>query len=565
MPHNAAYEYLGWKLLFSTPPPPGALQHYLRRLPKRWLLVTLTQIATSLFNSGQYFFNPEQQALFVLSLKRQLPYCERLARLLRTRQHCILLHPAIISTLVKYAVLYASETDDIPFYAFDHLIRSIIIANDAYGTAHRVANAEDERLAFLPYELESMLESHENLSSVIARYYQFMKWTLDPEQSADPDFLPVPTDFFKFFAMSYEDYAAAAFGLMAPFTQRFSLGDWQRQIATLEINTLTSTLSDRRHFMTLLNRLSMSIEQASTRLSNVPQRFGLCDLRPFIEQPLLQIDESVVVCPYQGFLRNALGQGLYFALFDKYREQGQQKHLKLARLFGRFLEQYLFRLVEAGAIERNDVLVFPEQFYQTSKGQCRSSDIVVIQGNTAVFMDVTRKRFKLDKTLCERDVTSLDEDINQTFVQKAKQITESIAAFRSSAYSLGGVEPSSIASFIPVIVTEQDLPQLISLPHLIHSAIDKEHLLRGCESLQILAADDVEALYRSTEGTACLVRILSGKCANEAYRHRDLATYLYDNEQALLRPSDGGHDLPGYREFFDTIVMPKMREWGLQS
>lgn len=476
----------------------------------------------------------------------------------------MLVHPSLVSTLLKYALVYGNDGDDVPYYAFDNLIRSFALVNEKYGSAHRVAHAANERLAFLHYELESMLEFHENVSSVIARYYQFMRWAQSDPRLSDPDFVPVDVDFRRFFGMSYEEYAAAAFGLIAPFMQRYTLDRWQDQAATVNLDILTSTLTDRHHFEELLTTLSIDLKSAIEQLKREDNAFGLSDLRLFIEHPLLRLNDFVFACPYQGFLRNRLGTGLYFALFDKYRAEGRKQHLRFASFFGHFLEQYLFGLVEGGSRSQPDVRVFPEQRYRTARGESRSSDIIVVQGDTALFLEVTRSRFKLDKTLCDRDEESLKEDIDQGFVTKARQIDESIKEFRRGAYRLGAVDPGEISKFIPVIVTEQDLPQLISLPELIHTSIREAKLLQGVGTLQILAADDIEALYRSAEGTGCLVRILSGKASTESHRYRDLASYLYDFDQSLIRPSHDSRELPGYREFFDAVVMPKMREWGME-
>jgi hypothetical protein len=98
MAHTVAYAYVGWNDVFTTSPPADGLEYYLRRLPRRWLITTLGQISTTLFNSGQYFYNPNQQLAFLQSVRTAVPFADRIARLIATREHRVLVHPEIAST-----------------------------------------------------------------------------------------------------------------------------------------------------------------------------------------------------------------------------------------------------------------------------------------------------------------------------------------------------------------------------------------------------------------------------------------------------------------------------------
>lgn len=562
MPHEVAYSFIGWNEAFSSPPA-GGLDYYLRALPRQWLVTTLAQISTTLFNSDMYYLNPRQQIEFVLSLKKDIHYNERIARFIDRRHNCVIVHPEIVSTLFKYALLYGAVQGPIPGYAYDHLMRALLLLNTKYGEVHgNKPQDPPDPCSFLSYELETMMGSHENFSFVVARYYQFIQWA-KRQDSRDENYLPIADDFPRFFGMTYEEYATAAFAIFTAWAQRFELGDWRLQIGELNVDAWTATLSEQQHIKSLLSMLSQTPETAIARLSQAAPSFGLSDLRPFVNHPLLRLGEARFVCPYQGFLRNRLGAGLYFALFDKYKEQGSNRQFKLSRFFARFLEDYLHGLVAEGSKQNGNVRVFPEQCYRSPRGESKSSDIIVVQGSTAVFMEITRKRFKMNQTLCERNPKSLEEDIDQAFVKKARQIHHSIEDFKNGLYHLVDVDPNRIQRYVPAIITEQDFPLIVSLPHMIHAAVRKAGWLTDYEPLQILAAEDIEAVYTSAQGTSDLANILLRKASHPGYRSRDLASYLVDNEQHVIRASPGDHSLPGYREFFDTVVTPKLREWGL--
>ena len=314
----------------------------------------------------------------------------------------------------------------------------------------------------------------------------------------------------------------------------------------------------------LFDMLSLDIEQARSVISSTPDAFGLTDLRPFVERPLLKLGSTSFACPYQGFLRNQLGLGLFYVIFDKYRTRGDDSNLRLSQFFGRFLETYLFGVVSDATRRRKDAHVFPEKKYLVKGGESKSSDVILVAGSNAVFIEITRSRLRLDETICRRDRKSLDEDIERIFVRKARELDRSIKDFKSGAFQLNGVNPATIKNFFPVITTEQDFPQLIALPQLIRSAIAGAGYLGQWKDVQVFAAEDIEALYVSSDGNLELERMLDKKITDPKYRYRDLPTYLYDLEPDKLAPR-GDKSLPGYRELFDNIVIPTLRRWGLPT
>jgi hypothetical protein len=104
---------------------------------------------------------------------------------------------------------------------------------------------------------------------------------------------------------------------------------------------------------------------------------------------------------------------------------------------------------------------------------------------------------------------------------------------------------------------------LIALPAKIRSAIQSAGHLAQWEAVQILSAEDIELLHLSGDGNMQLEGILARKAAMPKYSQRDLASYLYDNEPEVLRPTDD-RSLPGYREFFE-VATKTLRDWGLAA
>ena len=559
MAHTVAYAYVGYRDVFSDAPAREGLSYYLRRLPKVWLAETLGKIGATLFNSNKFYLNPNQQIEFVQGFKQSVAFdTDRIIRVLAKGER-VFAHPEIVATLTKYALLYGSEDTQVPSYAYDYLLRSLLLLNSQFGEARNTQEPQTDPpdpMIFLRYELDSMLASHENFSFLMARYYRFMKWA--GAQRPDSDYyLPVADDFQQFFGITYDQYATAAFAVVIPFVSRVPIAQWKAQLGILDVNVAFSTLKDISFIESWLSGLSLSAGEAAQNLSERAPSYGLSDLRPFIDKPLLQIDHGRFACPYQGFLRNRLGVGLYFAIWDYYNSRSESDARRFSQFFGRFLEEYVHGVITEGSKSRSDVSIFPEIRYKTSLGESKSSDVILVAGENAIFMDVTRSRFRLDETNCDEDPAWLAKDIEKIFVQKSKQLDRSIRDFQAGAYELGGINPSSIKRFFPVIVTEQDFPQVIALPVLIRTAIQSAGFLSQWEDVQLL-----ETLYLSAEARMDLEGVIARKVDSPQYRHRDLPSYLYDCEHEKI--AGNGATLPGYREFFEVIVYPKLREWGLQ-
>lgn len=560
--HTAVYAYIGWNDVFDEPPQPNGLEFYLSRLPREWALETLAKIGATLFNSGLYYVNANQQIAFVRSFSGKVTFDDRVTKIIENDHTRIFAHPDLVAAIMKYAVVHASPNLKPHRNIFEYLLRSILIFNTRYGEVRRIEGDPHDRNNYLPYEIDAILGSHENFSFVMARYYRFMEWAKAQRSEVKP-YLPVADDFKSFFGASFEEYSAAALAVVTPFLSRFPLDEWMRQAGCVDFGDWTAKLTEKRFIDQFVETLSVDIAEAKQRLAERVDAYGLVDLRPFMDRPLLRIQAVRFVAPYQGFLRNRLGTGLFFAIFDKYRSRGDDSHFRFSEIFGHFLEEYLLELISTAAKDRSDARVFGEVRYKTSAGESKSSDIVFVAGHTAVFMDVTRSRLRLDQTICDSDPQSLADDIKKIFVDKAHEIDRSIADFRRGAFRLGDIDPSTIQKFIPVIITEQDFPQLIALPAKIRSAIQSAGHLAQWEDVQILAAEDVELLYLSGDGQLQLEGILARKAAIPEYSQRDLASYLYDNEPEMLRPTDD-RSLPGYREFFE-VATRTLRDWGLPA
>jgi hypothetical protein len=191
----------------------------------------------------------------------------------------------------------------------------MLLMNSKYGEA-RLARTDDPR-DFLAYEIELMLAAHSNASFYLARYYGFMKWARSLPDDFD-DYLPVRENFESMLGMSYEEYATAAIALFNPFTMRPPIAEWSTQNGIVDMEAWVANLKETGAIRALFRMLSLNMTEASEELAKRPNSYGLADLRPFVDRPLLELGESLFACPYQGFLRTKLGEGLYWTIHGAY-------------------------------------------------------------------------------------------------------------------------------------------------------------------------------------------------------------------------------------------------------
>jgi hypothetical protein len=563
VPHDVGYGYVGYEDAFpASSPPPDGFSFYFRRIPKSWLIETIGKLGTTLFNLNSYMLNRDQQIGLLESFRKDVSYADRIARFIATHPTRVFAHTNLVTALTRQALLHGADSGQVPSYAYDNLLRAIALFNSKYGAERFVGHRGPE--TFLPYEMEVMQQMKFNFSFMLARYYKLMDWAARQEVDGKY-YLPLESDFPEFFAGArYDEYAAAALVIANPFINHLDLRNWREQRGIVDMAQWLTPLQTRGPVATQLDELSIDVPTAVSCLSKRPDRYGLADLRPFVDHPLLRVGAQTYACPHQGFLRNKLGEGIYWGLFNGYKNRdGDRVALRFSQFFGRFLEDYVFGLLRESARLRAGAKVFPEHRYQTGNGGVDSPDAAFFAGDVAVFFEVTRKRLPLDEGIIDQQPQAIANTIQELFVRKARQLHKRIEDFRGCVLRYPGVEESKVNRIFPIIVTEQDFPQLIALPRMIRDAVRNAGLLAGSEVLQIMSAEDIELLHLDARGSLDLDGILSRKAAIPQYVNRDIVAYLADNEPQRLRHHPEV-SLPGYGELA-ARTQAVISSWGLPA
>ncbi len=546
---------VGWFEVFGGDAPRDALQMYLGRLPRSWLIRTIARLSNTTFNSGAYYTNPQQQIEFINTFARGVTYTDRIARLVATRPGGVLIQPDLVASLTRYALLYASRDDSLPRDWPDRLLRSILIFNQIFNDTHTDLKKGSESEQFLKYELRSAMNTHGNLSYVLARYRAFLTWAREQKPSR-PNYLPVDVDIQRFFGFDYTSYAASALSVTARFINGPPLGQWEQQVADFEPASYLANVKDRDVILSWIETFAVDIEEASKQIKEYPDTFSPADLRPFLLTPLLK-DGRDFICPHPGLLHNILGLGFYFSLFDRYRAEGKEE--RFASFFGDFLEQYVFKRLKS-ATRKRSTGVYSEVEY--GKNGAKSSDVVLAEPPVAIFVEVTKKRFQTIKALHDLDERQVVKDLDGMVVRKAGQLTRTIADFRASLYKYEGLNNDDVTRIFPVIVTEQEIPRFIAIYDQMMRMLGDAGYLEECEELLTISVEEIEALDIACDGDLDLIAMLEQKAKTPESRRVDLTTYLAKVQPTLFHVKPDSRSDPEFM-LVTREVGARLKEWGL--
>ncbi len=165
-----------------------------------------------------------------------------------------------------------------------------------------------------------------------------------------------------------------------------------------------------------------------TRLSTArPGISHAYDFLPFMIKPLYRVREDVIVPFDLTYLGAKFSSGIYWTIFDSLH--GAQKK-QFTRFVGRIFEVYVRRAVQraipdaAGLVRR----VYPEFIYRVTAGERRSSDVIVLYDQTAIFMEATASRIRMEETAISGDLGAFDRDIDKIILQNSAMGTTQSAA-----------------------------------------------------------------------------------------------------------------------------------------
>jgi len=400
-------------------------------------------------------------------------------------------------------------------------------------------------MTFLVVYYHSM---HENFHHVVGRYKDML---LDVPN--DTGFNPegVSRDIFtnalmESVGLTVEEYAALTFGLLAYY---FPESNLLRSYKNFPVDRKTyfskTSLRDKDFISSFFDKLSLLV--SGFRQANIHEgdkQESMLDFRSFMLRPLISLEDSSKLYPCSiRYLQRLLSleNALYWiAAGNEYRDD-------LRNYVGQLFEFYCRKICER--IQNNSSIkpkFFPETEYGPSYNRRKTCDAILIYGSAAVLMEFKIKGPKLERTIIDCDFDSLVEDINMAFIEHndkdkaAKQIDETIRAFRNGDLRLKGIDSRSLTHYYPRIVTFQRWPLGPLVYDLIRRMVNMSGLLRQsyCAPVEIWSCEDleyIEAILTDDNTSPLDIPSIIRDKLNCDYGNMDMYSFLWDMRHDMLK------------------------------
>lgn len=537
------------------------MELYLSRIPLLQALRFFARVSTLIDNfQGSNFF--DLQASVVREIGQGYPYARRLIEKLVPPR--VFLSSEQMAVLQKFAILYSPESDSAEPDEFgDSLLRVMLSYNDLRGKEVIVGGNPEASL--LAAEIRSTFVSDELSGFLLDLYWQFFKWSQTAAARSSRDHLDINADLQQLIGYSYIEYAASAFVYMARSLNVRTIANLSEYDPVFNITLYLQNLTVPDIPRRWLSDNALSIEAARSQFAaSSSAKYSGFSLQALMSRPFVLVAEDSALCPHRAFLENKIATGLFFTLLDAYNaaDGNRTRSDKLTRFFGDFFETHCVNM--AKNTHPTPELVFGEQPYSGGK----STDLVIFEGESAVFIDIATVRLALAKTVIDLDEESIDRDIGK-IVDNARQMTTAIAAFRNGRLQYRGadgnpIDPQAIRHIYPVAVIVAPIPRLWQFNKKISDRLSDGNFLPDTEPFEVLSAREFDLLMRLVRGGHQVSEVLERKLhhARPIARQVSFWHYVGTYDHELLEQAKAV-EWPGLQESWFDELREVVRSWGL--
>lgn len=276
------------------------------------------------------------------------------------------------------------------------------------------------------------------------------------------------------------------------------------------------------------------------------------------------MDEDHLTAPHRGFFENALGGGIFFTLLDGYNAAGErEKGKKFTRFFGEFFELHVLETARAFA-SRSGTRCFGEIVYNGDK----STDVVLFEGERAVFLDVVASRFNLLTSIVSQQAESIEKDIEKIVIANAVQMDRCIRDFRSGRLKYDGVDQKRIRKIFPVVVVVQPMSMSYGMNTLIDRQLKARGLLQTSCPLEVMEVGTFESFEPVLGRELKLSTFFNRKMKAPGAARMSIKSYLYyrecDLHAAMAHRRDSSLVAARQGEWFQRAVA-LVKSWGIKE
>lgn len=520
------FVYMLYEEFFDDDKPSvAALMAQIESLPYEPAMGGLLALSALISNIEEPFRSDVQQQI-VAEIGQSTSYVRSLIDFLREHGNRVFVSEEQIGVLIRLCIqhrdLMVGKIEDLG----DRLLRamllwnSLAVAETTTAIEQDAPEAKDER--FVKLEIRSVLHDAENIRDVLGRYSEFMLWSRSEEGHTE-NYIDLDAAFNRFYGVSYDEWIAAALAFLSYYGSFRTMHDIRNRPLAPKYEALTGGLLESAVLDKFAKEAIIGEVALRTAFEQIPDTLSGAGLAPLLQQPLVKLQNAGIACPYIPYLRNKMGTGVYFALMDGFRREGGGAAVeRFTRYFGQFFEFYVFQIFRR-SYKAGGGAVYPEQTYLPG---IKSTDVVIFDGSSAIFIEVVAKRFNFVKSVLGLEDAAIQRDIENMIIEKAEQLNRNIADFRSGSLRYDGVTPENIAKVFPVVCTITPVPQFIGVNGAVAKRIAETGLLSTSEPLQLMCAEDCEILEPFFAGSGSLSEIFSQKISHDLSRRISLKNFL---------------------------------------
>jgi len=540
--------------VFNRPARLRDLRRVARDLPLEQLLARVAALSIDL-SRGRRPVDAVLQYRTAASLAPPTRRGRALLRRIEENPTIVLVQEEQLAVLAKFALVYSTSGDSWPSNGNELLLEALLAFNSLSAQEiHAGGGTNVEWL--LRQEVRLSAADTENVASVLRRYGEFSKWASSEAARSARNYFDLAELFQSATSLSYLEFAAATLAFYVHFgaANLEAPADFR---PFLDLDSFCSQLTDDTVLRTWVRQTTIGASEARQRLKGLANAMSIATLYPVMGTPLVEIRNGALACPALRYLPNVAGNGLIFRL-AKFLEtrDGAQEAMAFRGFFGTFLEWYVLDILKKAARELDDVRFFSEIVY--GRDSKRSSDIAVFRGSTAVFVDVTSKRFNTVGSVIELNSESIDRDLRAMVTSKYTQIDNRARDFRSGELRYPEVDSSAVTDIIGLVVTPQGVTRFFSINNRVEALKEETRHLSGVDFFDL---NEIEILEDAYNGRLDLHALVKAKLADPRGRTRTLVNYLHLADRERLRhkkSKEQVHADPWLLEVIETA-----KEWGL--
>jgi hypothetical protein len=464
--------------------------------------------------------------------------------------------------LLRTAVVERSTGDVSDSEYPDYFVRAILMANELLADEINPAAPSGRASDLLASELRSVALQIPNPHDLLGRTDAFLRWSTTTEAKNSSNALDIQADFTSFTGLSPLDYYAGAYSALARITSMNNWDDVEKIGVAFESDRWMSELGNPSALRQWISVNKFPISEARSEWKAEPS-LSAVGAGTLWRRPLVESDDGLLFMPSPVIVANAMGDGVYYALMDGYRERAgsNQRARKDAverytRLYGEFFEDYIVDLIRHAYSARRDAQVSGEVEYVTG---VMSSDVVIREAGDILLVEVVAKRMGFRDSVLRLEPASIARDIQAGVIAKARQLDRNVKDFRNGVLFPDWPRTANQRIF-PIIVAPNDWPRITIIDSVLPDVLRNEGLLSTAEPLELLDAGEVEWLGSALPSGLRFGELLDRK--NKSAKHNrmmSLHNYLY-----YVEPGTSPDAVPTVRGRGGEIalrIIERVRSW----